>query len=64
VYDSVTDEWTLQTERPPFFDVGQYGPVSCSIAIPINTHGVVMIVTYSPKVPRVFLYRHAVPASR
>jgi hypothetical protein len=63
-YDSVTDEWTLQAERPPFFDAGQYGPVSCSIAIPISTHGVVMIVTYSPKAPKVFLYRHAAPASR
>lgn len=58
-YDSETDRWTLQAQRPPFFDVGQYGAVSCSIAIPIDTYGVVMTVTYSPTQPRVFLYKHA-----
>jgi hypothetical protein len=59
VYDPGTDQWSLQGQRPPFFDAGQYGPVSCSIAIPISTHGVVMIVTYAPYGPRVFLYKHA-----
>jgi hypothetical protein len=59
VYDSEADRWTLQDQRPPFFDAGQYGPVSCSIAIPIDTYGVVMTVTYSPKEPKVFLYKHA-----
>jgi hypothetical protein len=58
-YDSETDRWTLQSRRPPFFDVGRYGPVSCSIAIPISTYGVVMTLTYSPTEPRVFLYKHA-----
>ena len=59
VYDSEADRWTRQDQRPPFFDAGQYGPVSCSIAIPIDTYGVVMTVTYSPKDPKVFLYKHA-----
>jgi hypothetical protein len=59
VYDAVTDRWQLQSQRPPFFDVGQYGPVSCSIAIPISTHGVVMVLTYNARRPTVFLYKHA-----
>ncbi len=59
VYDSVTDRWQSQNQRPPFFDVGPYGPVDSSIAIPISTYGVVMVLTYSPRGPRVFLYRHA-----
>jgi hypothetical protein len=57
VYDPMADRWELQKERPPFFDVGPYGPVSCSIAIPISTHGVVMFVTYSASRPTVFLYK-------
>ncbi len=59
VYDALTDRWQVQTQRPPFFDVGQYGPVSCSIAIPISTHGVVMVLTYNARRPTVFLYKHA-----
>jgi hypothetical protein len=63
VYDSEADRWTRQDQRPPFFDAGQYGPVSCSIAIPIDTYGVVMTVTYSPTDPKVFLYKHAASPS-
>src|SRR5262249_13589393 len=59
VYDSEKDQWMLQNQRPPFFDVGRYGPVSCSIAIPISSYGVVMTLTYSPTEPKVFLYKHA-----
>jgi hypothetical protein len=59
VYDPERDQWTLQKHRPPFFDVGRYGPVSCSIAIPISTYGVIMTVTYSATEPRVFLYKHS-----
>jgi hypothetical protein len=59
VYDAATDKWELQAQRPPFFDAGKYRPVSCSIAIPISTHGVVMVLTYSTSRPTVFLYRHA-----
>ena len=62
VYDAMTDRWQAQSQRPPFFDVGQYGPVSCSIAIPISTHGVVMVLTYNARRPTVFLYKHAGPA--
>jgi hypothetical protein len=66
VYDPVADRWELQNQRPPFFDTGKYRPVSCSIAIPIGTHGVVMVLTYSTRRPTVFLYRHAAaaPAAR
>lgn len=59
VYDSKQDRWDLQEQRPPFFDAGRHGPVSSSIAIPIDTYGVVMVLTYSPAQPRVFLYKHA-----
>lgn len=66
VYDAVTDRWQAKSQRPPFFDVGPYGPVSCSIAIPISTHGVVMVLTYSSRRPTVYLYKHAAgsPATR
>jgi hypothetical protein len=62
VYDAVADRWELQGQRPPFFDTGKYRPVSCSIAIPISTHGVVMVLTYATRRPTVFLYKHAAGA--
>ena len=62
VYDPATDRWEPQSERPPFFDIGKYRPVGSSIAIPISTHGVVMVLTYSTRKPSVFLYKHAASA--
>ncbi len=59
-YDALADRWTRLDQRPPFFDVGDDGPVSCSIAIPIHTYGVVMTLTYSRREPKVFLYKHSV----
>jgi len=57
-YDAGKDRWQLLNQRPPFFDAGEHGPVEGSIAIPIATYGVVMVLTYSPRGPKVFLYRH------
>ena len=59
VYDATTDKWTQQDQEAAFFDVGPEGPVYSTIAVPISTHGVVMFISYSPREPRVFLYKHA-----
>jgi chitodextrinase len=59
VYEHTTDTWQLQAQRPPFFDLpGARGAVNETIAIPLSTHGVVMILKYSWLQPKVYIYRH------
>ena len=57
-YDPIADSWKKQSVSIPFrngVDNGVFG----AAAVPISTHGVVMIVKYDGNNSKVFLYKHA-----
>jgi hypothetical protein len=62
-YDDASDAWARMGSSAPFFRLpGNYpddNAVFNTIAVPINTWGVILTATYSTIEPKVFLYRHA-----
>jgi hypothetical protein len=59
-YNPTTDIWTLQSgPTPPFFSSNPSDPISDTIATPVSTYGVVMVIDYNYSNSKVYLYKHA-----